>query len=324
MAEDPIKFCEDILKKVSRSFALTIPMLDEKIRRPVMIIYLQDRLLDNFEDEVEGITLKERRYLMDRVEEIFDPKKSGEKSAQFIEKKADLFSNRDLKRLTANASLLYRGYLTLETEVRQISFKWLKEMNLGMQEFFQRDVETFSDLNRYCYYVAGTVGGFLTDLIIEKSDLSAEKSRILRDNFEDAGLFLQKVNLIRDIKKDIENRNKNYWPLKELKIEEEMILDKRYKKEMQEALSKMLADVESHIGGLISYMENIPEEFSGYRKFFAINNGLGLATLEKIKENSDKLFYGDERVKVAKLKFLKITSLPERTFYKRAEEFLKS
>jgi|GEM_PF-4714131 len=32
MTQDPVKFCQEILKKVSRSFALTIPLLDPAIR----------------------------------------------------------------------------------------------------------------------------------------------------------------------------------------------------------------------------------------------------------------------------------------------------
>lgn len=52
--ETALKFCKSILPKVSRSFALTIPMLDRDLYRPVLITYLQDRLLDNFEDEIDS------------------------------------------------------------------------------------------------------------------------------------------------------------------------------------------------------------------------------------------------------------------------------
>ena len=322
MSKKTIDFCEEILKKVSRSFALTIPMLDEDIYKEVMITYLQDRLLDNFEDEVKNISLEERKYLMNRVVDIFDPNNNDSEAVQIIEDKADLFTDEALNELTANASLLKEAYEMLDFEIKEISYKWLKEMNKGMQIFLTKKVNTFSELDDYCYYVAGTVGGFLTDLIIKKSNLSKKEEDILKDNYKDAGLFLQKVNLIRDIKKDIENRDKNYWPLKELKIEEEMILDKDYKKEMEVALDKMITDVENHINGLLKYMDNIPDKFSGYKKFFAVNNALGLATLEKIKNNKEQLFYDNKKVKVGKLQFLKIISFAEKTFYKKAESFI--
>jgi len=322
MSEKAIEFCEKILKRVSRSFALTIPMLDDKIYKEVMITYLQDRLLDNFEDEIKDISFEERIYLMDKVEEIFDPNNDNKEAVKIVEEKAELFGDKDLKKLTANASLLKEAYELLDEEVKKISYKWLKEMNKGMQKYLAKSVNKFEELDEYCYYVAGTVGGFLTDLIIEKSSITEEKARILKDNFVDAGLFLQKVNLIRDIRKDIKSRDKNYWPLEELGIKEDMILAKEHEEKMNKALKMMLADVEKHVKGLVAYMENIPEEFSGYQKFFAVNNALGLATLKKVENNQHKLFYNDDKVKVGKFQFLKTISFPKKTFHKRAEKFL--
>lgn len=322
MSEKSIKFCEDILKRVSRSFALTIPMLDDKIYKEVMITYLQDRLLDNFEDEIKDISFEERTFLMDKVEEMFNPATETNEAVEIIEKKAQLFSDKDLKELTANASLLKEAYDLLDIEVKKISYKWLKEMNKGMQKYLEKKVNKFEELDEYCYYVAGTVGGFLTDLIIEKSDITDKKTQILRDNFKDAGLFLQKVNLIRDIRKDIKSRDKNYWPLEELGISEEMILSKKFEEKMSKALKMMLDDVEKHIKGLVNYMENIPDGFSGYQKFFAVNNALGLATLKKVENNQHKLFYKDKKVKVGKFQFLKTISFPKKTFHKRANKFL--
>ena len=321
MADRPIKFCKNILKKVSRSFALTIPMLDDKLYEPVMIIYLQDRLLDNFEDEVEGIALSRRTHLMDKVVEIFDPDNPDpSKAVKFIEDNADLIEDKALRRLTENASILREAYDNLEPSIKDSSFKWLEEMNEGMKEFLTTEVDNFNDLDRYCYYVAGTVGGFLTDLIIDKSYLAGTEKEKLKDNFEDAGLFLQKVNLIRDIKKDIEQRNKNFWPMKSLGISEDMILDIQYKEEVMTALSEMLEDVKQHIEGLVLYMEGIPDFYSGYKKFFCVNNALGLATLEKMEGNQD-LFYGRKKVKVPKIEFLKIINSPRKMFYEKADHF---
>jgi farnesyl-diphosphate farnesyltransferase len=324
MADQPVKFCEKILKKVSRSFALTIPMLDDKLYRPVMITYLQDRLLDNFEDEVDGITLAQRKFLMDRVVEIFNPDNPNpSKAIEIIEGNAELILDKHLRRLTENASILYEAYIQMAEPVKEISFQWLEEMNQGMKDFLDRQVETFTDLDRYCYYVAGTVGGFLSDLIIEESYLTSKESQKLKDNFTDAGLFLQKVNLIRDIKKDIEKRDKNFWPLKSLEICEDMILDKEYKTRVMKAQYKMLEDVKQHIEGLVSYMEAIPNYYSGYKKFFCVNNTLGLATLEEIEGNED-LFYSKKKVKVSKIDFVKIINSPEKMFYKKADYFLKN
>ena len=71
-------------------------------------------------------------------------------------------------------------------------------MNFGMQKFLKQEVYSFNDLDEYCYYVAGTPSGFLTELIRKRSKkLSEENSSILMENERDFGLFLQKVNIIR-------------------------------------------------------------------------------------------------------------------------------
>ena len=326
MAKNPEKFCNNILSKVSRSFALTIPLLDDCLHDPVLITYLQDRLLDNFEDELPELSLSRRKYLMNRVVELFDPANNNpfEEAAE-IASYAEFFKKKSLAELTENCLLLRKFYDTLAPQVQGISHHWLKEMNQGMQKYLSAEVETFSDLNEYCFYVAGTVGGFLTDTIIfysrEKDFTLSETDRInLLENFNEAGLFLQKVNLIRDIKEDLEKRNKHFWPLKDLGVSEETLRDPSSKDEAMTALKEMIEDLKTHIPALKKYYNAIPQELSGYRKFYAVNNGLALATLEKMEDNS-KIFYGSSPVKTGKLELAKILKNPEKYFEKKAKAY---
>lgn len=324
MAEEAIRFCKSILTKVSRSFALTIPMLDEDLYNPVLIIYLQDRLLDNFEDEIldKDINLEERKEMMDKVVSLFDPTAVNiEKTAGEIADYADFMPHKSLQKLTKNALTLRNAYDGLEDIIKEISFKWLKEMNLGMKKYLTHDVKTFIDLDEYCYYVAGTVGGFLTDLLIYYSSISLDQSEILLANYNASGLFLQKVNLVRDIKKDVENREKNYWPLTGLKISIDKLMNESNKKEGMNVLAKMIDDVRSHIPNLVNYYHTIPNDMKGYRKFYSVNNALGLATIEMMEDNEDVL-YGKKAVKVSKLTFLDIMKNPEKGFLKRADEYM--
>lgn len=320
MTQAEIDFCSNILDKVSRSFALTIPMLDDKLYKPVMITYLQDRLLDNFEDEVEGLSLDERKYLMDRVESIFNPDDSyPEADIKVIKDHAHYIKSSALRKLTENVDLVYRAFSRLTDNTKSLSYKWLAEMNKGMQEYLNKEIKNFSDLDKYCYYVAGTVGGFLTELVISKSNMSREKENKLLSNYKDAGLFLQKVNIIRDIKKDIERREKNFWPLEEMEITEQELLNPVNRERALKCLNSMIMNVKTNIDGLVVYMDNIPVSLPGYRKFFLVNNTLGLATLKKMKNNPDVL-YGEKKVKVSKIKFLQILRAPEKWFYKLSKE----
>ncbi len=317
MTANSMKFSKEILKEVSRSFALTIPMLDKEIKDEVLLTYLQDRILDNFEDEINPADFEFQKKMMDKVSRIFSPEEY-DRSTDFriIKEKSSLIENKSLQKLNKNIEKIYDVYKNFDPKVKQISHKWLVEMNDGMQKYLDKKVETFAELDEYCYYVAGTVGGFLTELIIYKKDLKGERKKILKENFNDAGLFLQKVNLIRDIREDLENRNKNFWPLEELGISEEKLSDPKYKNEALEALSVMLDDVREHTAGLKKYYLALPDSLSGYKRFFSVNNALGLATLNKL-ENNPEVFYGNKAVKVSKLTFLNIIRAPEKYFLKQ-------
>lgn len=316
MTAEPMEYARTILKKVSRSFALTIPMLDEQIKDEVLLAYLQDRILDNFEDEIHPPNFKLQQEMMDLISRIFSTE-DYDRSSDFkiIKEKSQLIEKESLQELTENVDLVYQGYQSLDPVVQEISHKWLQEMNQGMQKYLTKEVKTFAELDEYCYYVAGTVGGFLTETIIYKFEIDKQKQEILMNNFNEAGLFLQKVNLIRDIREDLESRDKHFWPLADLEISEEQLADPEYKDQALKALEQMLSDLKTHIPSLKEYYQALPEELKGYKKFFAVNNALGLATMDKLEDNSD-VFYGDKPVKTSKLTFLNIIRAPEKYFLK--------
>ena len=315
-----IDFCREILQDVSRSFALTIPLLDDKMKEPVMITYLQDRLLDSFEDEGD-MKINQREKYMDLVVDLFNPDiKDDNDIIKQISNKADHFEG-PIKRLVENADKLKTCFKRLDPEIQETSYKWLAEMNEGMQKYLDKQVDTFFELNEYCYYVAGTVGGFLTDTLITLGDVSKKDERKLVENFVEAGLFLQKVNIIRDIKLDILNHKKHYWPLYELDITEEELIDKTNQKRALKVLERMVKDVTKHAKALVEYYNSIPEEFSGYKKFFSVNNAMGFATLALVENNPD-LFYSNKKLKIKKREVLKILAVSESSFLKKANQFL--
>ena len=78
--------------------------------------------------------------------------------------------------------------------------------------------------------------------------------------------------------------------------------------------------MKTHVPNLINYFLAIPEDMPGYRKFYSLNNALGLATIEEM-DNNPAVLYGPERVKVDKSSFLKIMKNPEEAFLKRAWQY---
>ena len=79
----------------------------------------------------------------------------------------------------------------------------------GMEDdLFETTYERFEDLRRYCYRVASTVGLCLIE-IYGYSDPNARRHAV------EMGIFLQLVNVLRDIQEDL-SRNRIYIPSEEL------------------------------------------------------------------------------------------------------------
>ena len=87
MFQDSLDYCKGALQSVSRSFALTIPLVEENILAPIMVGYLEARILDTFEDDIgkREISLQERINSMNILMEILESPDS--KSARIKAKK---------------------------------------------------------------------------------------------------------------------------------------------------------------------------------------------------------------------------------------------
>ena len=316
--EDAIKYCRLALKNVSRSFALTIPMVEENILTPIVVGYLEARIIDSFEDEngeiqitqyermknidkvIGIITNPERHDLMERIEELREVAKKLDTNPHYL----DLISNIDKVIAVHN---------TFDPNVKKAINKWFSEMVQGMKKFINVKIKTFDQLDEYCYYVGGTIGGFLTDLVLDGSK-KAENWQIATMNktkFE-FGKFLQKVNIIRDFREDMLRSKKSFWPeevFEKRGIKQKWALNPKYESEAVEALNEMIEKASYHIKPSIDYIEAVPFDYEGYRKAFAINLQMGIETLRKLKDNPD-VFYSNKPVKIDKLTKYRILTNP--------------
>ncbi len=214
LLQDSMEYCKGALQSVSRSFALTIPLVEENILGPIMVGYLEARILDTFEDDIgrREITLEERIEAMNMLMEILENpnSESTKEKIDILTGSADeMVQNPKYRDLVKNMKSVLAVHSSFDEATKECMVRWLKEMNFGMQKFLKQEVYSFDDLDEYCYYVAGTPSGFLTELIRKRSkDLSEENSSTLKENERDFGLFLQKVNIIRDFREDILDNEK--------------------------------------------------------------------------------------------------------------------
>jgi farnesyl-diphosphate farnesyltransferase len=208
-----LEFCTRMLPRVSRTFALSIQSLPPELGDAVCIAYLLCRAVDTVEDD-RALSPASRRALFAAFDSALTMAASGHARTpcafEALSKAEELGADAD-RELCESAGAVFRAFAALPAGQRRVIEPRVLEMSSGMRAYSRRaDVESglrlrdLEDLERYCYYVAGTVGAFLTDLFLlacpvepgRRSELVARSTRF--------GTGLQLVNILKDVAEDAE------------------------------------------------------------------------------------------------------------------------
>ena len=163
---------DQILPHVSRTFALTIPQLPPALSIPVTSAYLLCRIADTIEDE-PALAAPETLAFLQRFSAAVGG--SGEPEAlarDLVHRLSDrtLPTERDL---VSNMDRVIRVTASLRPAQHAAIKRCVELMCYGMPRFqFNASVKGLpgsSDLDDYCYYVAGVVGEMLTELFCDYS-----------------------------------------------------------------------------------------------------------------------------------------------------------
>lgn len=296
-----LEYCRVALPQVSRSFALTIPMLDQELRDKITVSYVVARVLDTLEDS--PIPLEMKKMLMDEWIDVLsseernpDLKAIYPKVRNIISKSSKYVAGAAYAELMRNAFSVYVAATNFDPKFSASQRRWFGEMKEGMKKYLTRRITSFQDFDEYTYCVAGTVGGFLTDLVCEGAE-GARQREILRATYRDFGLLLQKVNIIRDYREDV-LEGRYFWPKEVLREYSDADLLREENSEFAlRTLGCMLSDAKSHIVKARAYIANIPGRFKGYRMFALVNFYMAVRTLE-LMENNRSVFFSEKPVKM--------------------------
>jgi farnesyl-diphosphate farnesyltransferase len=290
--EKALSIAWDLLPHVSRSFALTIPFIESPYKEEIMLGYLEARILDTFEDSPIPLDLKERAMRL-WIEAL-----SVQNNAfkDIVQHTLSYISDLSYKLLVEQADTVLFLHKRMSAFFRLAAEKWFSTMMEGMLEFQTRRVITMEDLDDYAYYVAGVVGHFLTDVIASREHFAYAQ---VEDDAREFGLFLQKVNIIRDVRHDILHGH-YFWPQELLgNLSYNDLLFEDNVKIAKEALNTMIASAERHIPHVERYIDHIPDTVRGYKKFCAVNYLMARKTLDLMKDNTD-VFYSQQPVKISR------------------------
>lgn len=263
-----------ILGSVSRTFALTIPLLPPAIEVVVGNTYLLCRIVDTIEDAAE-LSPTEKQNLS----KLFLDAVLGDiPVTAFVTPCLDAlrgYSNVDELDLIAHTPTVLRILHTFPARDQKAIGRCILIMSSGMSHFHHRQnqygLKDLVEFEEYCYVVAGVVGELLTTIF---GHYSPEFAKHIRGHEKLAlafGQALQMTNILKDSPED-RARGVSWQPAQMSQAE---LLQIAYEK-LQDSLSYILL---------------IPKKEIGMRRFCFLAFGLAVMTLEKIatrKEFSNK------------------------------------
>jgi len=253
------EFYQQRLDAVSRSFALCIPQLEPPFRDRVALSYLLMRVLDTVEDAPFTDKAEQARQFERLRGFLRALPPHAEVDAFAAGFPAELTSGE--RALVGDTLSLLEDAHALPLAARAAIFGAVDRMAVGMAGYARRgpvlrlvDVE---DVSRYCCFVAGVVGELLTALFVLGRPQPGPPL-VLAYHF---GLFLQKVNILKDQQED-EAAGRFLVP------------DRK----------ELLASLGNDAHGALGYLQALPPGDRGYRIFCAWSLMMGAVTLAALDQ----------------------------------------
>lgn len=269
------KICFKFLDQTSRSFSAVIKELHHELLLPVCVFYLVLRGLDTVEDDT-SIPLETKEPMLRGFCDIldqdgwsFDGNRPEEKDRELLVQ----FHN------------VVTEFKNLKPAYQAIIKDTTKQMGDGMADYCRKaalndaSVKTVDEYDAYCYYVAGLVGEGCTRLFVESefgNPALLKRPRLHRS----MGLFLQKTNIIRDIREDNDD-GRRFWP-KEIWSRYVDDFEDLFKPEHRDAAlncnSEMVLNALEHVEECLFYLAGLREQ--SVFNFCAIPQSMAIATME--------------------------------------------
>lgn len=258
-------FYQNHLNGVSRSFSFCIARLRAPLRTWVSLSYLLCRVLDTVEDVIWTDSLAKKQAFLEFEKFLTELPKREEVNAWGASVPACALPAERV--LLQDFYFLLADFHELPQGVREKMRRSVLNMSRGMNYFSSRSVggvlrlRDLREVNQYCFFVAGLVGELLTDLLAAYAPSSVLSSGMYLKAHH-FGLFLQKINLLKDQRSD--------------ELEGRFLVPQR-----QELLASLGVDAR----GAVDYLVSIPREQKEYRLFCAWSLFLGLASLPFIQRS---------------------------------------
>ncbi|ORX54979.1 farnesyl-diphosphate farnesyltransferase [Hesseltinella vesiculosa] len=196
------------------------------------------------------------------------------------------------RELLVHFDVVIDEFLRLKPEIQNVIADITRRMGNGMADYatgehrVNTSVNSIKDFDLYCHYVAGLVGYGLSDLFVASGleDASVAKDKALSNNM---GLFLQKTNIIRDYREDLDD-GRQFWPQEIWGNYAEHFGDfikPENKDKARSCLSAMVLNVLELIPDVLTYLKQLQNQ--SVFNFCAIPQVMAIASLALVFNNLD-------------------------------------
>ena len=279
-------FCRDILPEVSRTFALTIPVLPEPLSDSVCCAYLLCRIADTIEDRSD-LEDERRHQLFDALQTLVERPSSSMAERFRVLWPAVAAPDELYERLMQNVAHVAAALATLPESHRQAIRACVDEMVDGMRDMIRKPptsglvhiCDDLVSLERYCHYVAGTVGIMLTRLFAAALSQPGWNTAEMRAKGQRFGLGLQLTNILKDHTVDL-GRGISFFPASWLESFEGQRKLRGQKK--RQLIERTLC----HLEQANTYTLAIPAAASGIRLFCLWALWMASATLREVASST--------------------------------------
>ena len=297
-ADADVAYCVQALPLVSRTFALSIELLPESLRDAVRVAYLLCRVVDTIEDDA-AVSLPIREALFDAFDALMRDDQAL--TAAFAALGSTLDAVPAERELMARAGAVFRCFRALDPAQRDAVRPWVLEMSAGMRDYARRlhhegtlRMRDLADLERYCWYVAGTVGELLTALFHAVSVRTEPLPKAITDRSASFGLGLQLVNILKDAATDAE-RGVCFLPA-DLAAQEgvdlDHLLDPSQRVRAMRLYDRVLDRAREHLRDANAYTLAWADADADVRMFCAVPLALAWCTLDLLRRGEDVLSPG--------------------------------
>ena len=276
-----------MLRRVSRTFALTIPQLPDRLRDVVSNAYLLCRIADTIEDEPK-LSLRQKQAFSERFVEVVAGRDAPGPFARDLGSSLSSSTTGAERDLAAGAARVLRITYGLRARQRRALERCLQIMTGGMVEF-QRQATPgglldLAQLDRYCYCVAGVVAETLVELFCDYSSVIDRRRDELLERSVSYGQGLQMTNILKDIWDDL-RRGACWLPRSAFEtsgFDLDALSAGQAHPGFAKGLTKLVAITRRHLAEGLQFILLIPPGETGIRRHLLWTLGLSTLTLRRL------------------------------------------